>query len=254
MYVSEKKSNCCATHGIKCFSIAWVGSISYGMMFLLGPVGTTLCKKIGCRMTTVIGCSTASLASLLGSFAPNIYVMDLTYGLMFGIGASLCYFPTVIILGTYFNKKLSLANGLTSSGSGVGSLAMGPIMQYLLNQFGMRNTMRISSAMLASILFVSFIYKPINTPFLNADKYTAKRNEAEKKKGCMRFIDLSLFKNKAYIMWFTSLSFWMLGYFVPFVHLVGREELVVEEQSIFVIQTNCLQCLIHKHISYFSFK
>lgn len=194
------------------------------MMFLLGPVGTTLCKKIGCRLTTVIGCSTASIACLLGSFAPNIYVMDLTYGLMFGVGASMCYFPTVIILGTYFNKKLSLANGLTSSGSGVGSLAMGPVMQFLLNQFGMRNTMRISAAMMASILVISLVYRPINTPFLNADKYVTKQMEAEKKRGISRIKDssiCSLFKNKAYIMWCASLSFWMLGYFVPFVHLVG---------------------------------
>jgi len=132
----------------------------------------------------------------------------------------MCYFPTVIILGTYFNKKLSLANGLTSSGSGVGSLAMGPVLQFLLDQFGMRNTMRISAGMMACILLVSLVYRPINTPFLNADKYD-KRKEAEKKKGCCSFLDFSLFKNKAYLMWCGSLSFWMLGYFVPFVHLVS---------------------------------
>lgn len=203
-------------------SSAWVGSITYGMMFLLGPLGTTLCKKIGCRLTTIIGCSIASGACLLGSFAPNIYVMDFTYGLMFGIGASMCYFPTVIILGTYFNKRLSLANGLTSSGSGVGSLAMGPILQWLINLFGMRNTMRISAGMMASIIIIALIYRPINTPFLNADKYEPKKKEGEKKKGIFtRFIDLSLFKNKAYVVWCASLSFWMLGYFVPFVHLVS---------------------------------
>lgn len=202
-------------------SAAWVGSITYGMMFLLGPVGTTLCKKLGCRLTTVIGCSIASIACLLGSFSPNIYVMDLTYGLMFGVGASMCYFPTVIILGTYFNKRLSLANGLTSSGSGVGSLAMGPILQFLLNKYGMRNTMRISAGMIACILVVALVYRPVNTPFLNADKYDTKKKEAEKKKGCCSFLDFSLFKNKAYIVWCASLSFWMLGYFVPFVHLVS---------------------------------
>ncbi|XP_031568466.1 monocarboxylate transporter 10-like [Actinia tenebrosa] len=199
---------------------AWVGSITYGMMFLLGPLGTTLCKKIGCRLTTIIGCSTASGACLLASIAPNIYVMDLTYGLMFGVGASLCYFPTVVILGTYFNKKLSLANGLTSSGSGVGSLAMGPVLQGLLSRFGMRNTMRISAAMLACIIVIALVYRPINTPFLNGSKYDKEKEANQKKKGCARFVDFSLFKNKAYLVWCGSLSFWMLGYFVPFVHLI----------------------------------
>lgn len=191
------------------------------MMFLLGPLGTTMCKKIGCRLTTIIGCCIASGACLLGSIAPNIYIMDLTYGLLFGIGASMCYFPTVIILGTYFNKKLSLANGLTSSGSGVGSLAMGPILQELLSRFGLRNTMRISAAMLACIIFIAMVYRPINTPFLNASKYDKEKEANKKKKGCSRFIDFSLFKNKAYLVWCGSLAFWMLGYFVPFVHLVS---------------------------------
>ncbi|EDO35238.1 predicted protein, partial [Nematostella vectensis] len=200
---------------------AWVGSITYGMMFLLGPLGTTLCKKIGCRLTTVVGCIIAAGGCLLGSVAPNIYIMDLTYGLMFGVGASMCYFPSVIILGTYFNKRLSLANGLTSAGSGVGSLAMGPILQKVIEAVGMRNTMRISAAMISSIVLVSAIYRPINTPFLNAAKYETKHQEANKKKGCLKFLDFSLFKNKAYLLWAASLSLWMLGYFVPFVHLIS---------------------------------
>ena len=134
----------------------------------------------------------------------------------------MCYFPSVIILGTYFSKRLSLANGLTSAGSGVGSLVMGPVLQSLLTYCGLRNTMRISAGMLACIIVVAFIYRPINTPFLNAEKYEPENQTKKKKKGLSRFVDLSLFKNKAYLVWCASLSFWMLGYFVPFVHLVSE--------------------------------
>lgn len=209
-----------STHQNKLFilSSAWVGSITYGMMFLLGPLATTLCQKFGCRATTMIGCMVAAGGCLLGSISTNIYLMDLTYGFMFGVGASMCYFPSVVILGQYFSKRLSLANGITSSGSGVGTLCMGPIMQKLIQHLGMRNTMRISAGMLACVVFCAVVYRPINTAFLQPAKHV----EGEKKS---RFAILKsfkeLFKNKAYILWCSSLALWMLGYFVPFVHLVS---------------------------------
>ena len=210
----------CSAHQNKSFilSSAWVGSITYGMMFLLGPLATTLCQKLGCRATTMIGCMVAAGGCLLGSISTNIYLMDLTYGFMFGVGASMCYFPSVVILGQYFSKRLSLANGITSSGSGVGTLCMGPVMQKLIQHLGMRNTMRISAGMLACVVFCALVYRPINTGFLQP----AKQVEGEKKS---RFAILKsfkeLFKNKAYILWCSSLALWMLGYFVPFVHLVS---------------------------------
>lgn len=191
------------------------------MMFLLGPLATTLCQKIGCRGTTMIGCLIASMSCFLASMAPNMFVMILTYGFMFGLGASLCYFPSVVILGQYFWKRLSLANGLTSAGSGVGSLSMGPVMQTLIEYVGLRNTMRISGGMIACILLISLVYRPINTGFLEPEKKEENHSTPNKKQ---RFAFLHSFKellqNKAYLLWCLSLSVWMLGYFVPFVHLV----------------------------------
>lgn len=202
---------------------AVVGSITYGMMFLLGPLATSLCQKLGCRVTTMIGCTIAASGCLLGSIATNIYLMDLTYGFLFGVGASMCYFPSVVILGQYFSKRLSLANGITSSGSGVGSLCMGPVLQKLIQQFGLRTTMKVSAGMLSCVVLCALIYRPINTGFLNSHK-----EPVGKKKSRFAFLKSfrDLFKNKAYILWCASLALWMLGYFVPFVHLVS---LAIEE-------------------------
>ena len=209
------------TNQTKCYDFlftAWVGSITYGMMFLLGPLATSLCQKLGCRATTMIGCSIAAGGCLLGSISTSIYLMDLTYGFLFGVGASMCYFPSVVILGQYFSKRLSLANGITSSGSGVGTLCMGPVLQKLIEHFGMRNTMRISAGMLSCVVLCAIVYRPINTGFLNPPKVLT-----EEKKSRLAFLKSfkELFKNKAYILWCASLALWMLGYFVPFVHLVS---------------------------------
>lgn len=96
---------------------------------------------------------------------------------------------------------------------------MGPVLQKLIKHFGMRNTMRISAGMLSCVVFCAVVYRPINTGFLNVKK---EPREGEKKS---RFAILKsfkeLFKNKAYILWCFALAVWMLGYFVPFVHLVS---------------------------------
>lgn len=189
------------------------------MMFLLGPIATTLCQKLGCRATTMIGCMIAAGGCLLGSISTSIYLMDLTYGFLFGVGASMCYFPSVVILGQYFSKRLSLANGITSSGSGVGTLCMGPIMQKLIQHFGLRNTMRISAGMLSLVVFCAIIYRPINTGFLKPPPKPATGQKQSRFAVLKSFKEL--FRNKAYILWCAALALWMLGYFVPFVHLVS---------------------------------
>ena len=43
----------------------------------------------------------------------------LTYGVLFGAGASLAYFSSLVILGHYFKRRMSMVNGLVTAGSAV---------------------------------------------------------------------------------------------------------------------------------------
>ena len=178
-------------------------------MFLTGPISTSLCERLGCRPVAVLGGLIAALGTMLASFSTDIYKMYLTYGFLFGVGASMCYFPSVIILPQYFNKHLSLTNGLVSCGSGVGTMVMGPVMQILLDTFGWVNTIRFCSGAMILVTMVSLVYRPRIPPI---PPEIAKTRP---------LFDVSVFKNKAYIMFVIALSFFMLSYFVPFVHLVS---------------------------------
>eukprot|EP00794_Sanderia_malayensis_P011334 gene11334-12519_t len=186
---------------------SWVGSITYGLMFLSGPLSTSLCERLGCRPVAVLGGLIAALGTMLASFSTDIYKMYLTYGFLFGVGASMCYFPSVIILPQYFNVHLSMANGLVSCGSGVGTMVMGPVMQVMIDNYGWVNTVRFCSGFMLVVTFTSLAYRPRIPPI-----------PAEIAKTRPLF-DVSIFKNKAYIMFVVALSFFMLSYFVPFVHL-----------------------------------
>ena len=50
------------------------------------------------------------------SFANSLSLMYSTYGLVYGLGACFIYNSNYLVVGKYFNEKLSLAVGITALG------------------------------------------------------------------------------------------------------------------------------------------
>ena len=112
--------------------------MAMGLNFFFGPIASALCERIGCRLTALTGAVLSVAGLLLSSFitpkdVPKMYA---TYGVMWGVGSSMCYVPSMVILGQYFDKRMALANGLGTSGSGIGTLVMAPLIQLLLSTLG----------------------------------------------------------------------------------------------------------------------
>ena len=115
-----------------------------------------------------------------------------------------------------FFRRIGLANGIVTAGSGVGTIAMGPIMQLTVNHLGWANAARVLGGMLSLCTIGSLLYRvPSQT-----EKQVDKAEEADNRRPPM--FDFSVFKNKAFLVWCISLSAFMMGYFVPFVHLVSQ--------------------------------
>lgn len=68
--------------------------------------------------------------------------MYLTYGLLFGLGASLAYTPSLVILGHYFSKYLGLVNGFVTAGSSIFTMVMPFLIDHLLVNLGLPATLR----------------------------------------------------------------------------------------------------------------
>ena len=62
--------------------------------------------------------------------------MFLTYGLMFGGGSSLCYTPSLAILGHYFKKHMGIVNGFVTAGSSVFTCIMPLLLKFLITTVG----------------------------------------------------------------------------------------------------------------------
>lgn len=98
----------------------------------------------------------------------------------------------------------------------MGTIAMGPLMQLAVNYLGWAHAARVLGGILSLCTIGSLLYKvPSQT-----GKDVEKVEEPIRKKPPM--FDFTIFKNKAFLIYCLSLSAFMMGYFVPFVHLVSN--------------------------------
>ena len=185
----------------------YIGSMGLGMNFFFGPFTSALCDRYGCRVVAMMGGVISVAAMFATSFVNSLVPIYLTYSVLWGMGSSMSYVPTFLMVDSYFERRKSLANGFITAGSAIGALVMGPTLNALLSKVGWKNTMRFLGGVACILVFAAFSYKPP----------PVKREPAKKKK----LIDLSVWKNKGFIVWALALGIFNLGYFVPYVYLVS---------------------------------
>lgn len=103
---------------------------------------------------------------------------------------------------------------LRSAGSGIGTLTFGPVLQYILQRYGLAISLRILSGVSLLLLFAALTYKPYRSPL--EELFEVKRQPGP-------FLDLSIWQNKAFCVYTLAVAVFMLGYFIPYVHLVSRQ-------------------------------
>ena len=177
--------------------LGWVVSIGLGMMFLFAPVTSALCERVGCRVVAFCGGLLGVLGFVLSSFVKDVHRLYITFGVLWGVGASMSYLPTLrslpywferqvtswesfcnfvpfvsllfvslplclkikIFFRFYFCRRIGLANGIVTAGSGVGTIAMGPLMQLAVNYLGWAHAARVLGGILSLCTIGSLLHK-----------------------------------------------------------------------------------------------
>ena len=187
--------------------IAWVASLASSMMYLFAAVGTSLAERFGSRLVVIIGSFVSASGLLASSFATTLTPLYGSYGIIWGLGASLGLFPSLVILTKYFRRRLALASGMALAGAACGTLVYGPVIQLLVSKYGISVTFRILAAVQSLMFMSGLIFRPV-------ESHKACRDRRRENNG-------NIFKNKAYVIWVASLCVFMLVFLVPFVHLVS---------------------------------
>ena len=158
-----------------------------------------------------------SVGLFLSSYAPSILFLYISYGLLLGIGTSLCATMALIVSADYFDKHLSLATGIVASGSSFGTLVFPPTLQILVERYGWQTTFRIMGLGGILMAITGLVYRSVNR---NHVPLPANRNQ---------FFDTSVLKNRAFVLWTIATTVAGFGYFIPHFFLVRKK---FSEQSV----------------------
>ncbi|CAH2004158.1 unnamed protein product [Acanthoscelides obtectus] len=140
---------------------AWVGSILAGATMCPGPIISIIANKYGCRLCCIMGSIIAATAFALSIYCPNVQSLMLVYGFMGGLGFGFMYLPAVVCVGYYFDTKRSLATGIAVCGSGVGTFAIAPVAQYLIDNFGWKGTNLVFAGVIGTCVLFGALMKPL---------------------------------------------------------------------------------------------
>jgi MFS family permease len=144
-------------------------------------------------------------ALIAGSFANKVSHLVLTQGVMYAIGGSIIYYPTLVFLDEWFIQRKGLAYGIMWAGTGTAGLIIPFVMNFLLSNYGFRTTLRVWAVALI-ILSGPLIYflrprLPIS-PVSQPQRY-----------------GLEFLKTSAFWFFIVGTIIESLGYFIPSLYL-----------------------------------
>lgn len=137
------------------------GSLIFMTMVVTNPYAGLLADKYGHRPVIFVGGVVSTLAIFASSFATDFTMLTIMYGLIGGIGFGLSHMPAVVMLSIYFDTKIGTATGLAMSGTGLGTIFMSIVTQYLVNEYGWRGTMLVLSAINANLCLAAAVMRPV---------------------------------------------------------------------------------------------
>ncbi|KAK3095274.1 hypothetical protein FSP39_012542 [Pinctada imbricata] len=140
---------------------SWVGSLVPGVTLGVGPIASALTNRYGCRKVTIIGALIASSGFILSLFAPNIYYLYFSFGILSGLGFGLMYLPAIVSVGYYFEKKRSFAMGLAVCGSGIGTFIFAPLSELLVHEYGWKGAALIEAGIVLNCILCGALFRPL---------------------------------------------------------------------------------------------
>ncbi|XP_036379004.1 monocarboxylate transporter 3 [Megalops cyprinoides] len=244
--------------GVGYSDTAWISSIMLAMLYGSGPVSSVMVNKFGCRPVMLFGGLLASAGMVAASFTTNIIQLYLTAGVVTGLGLALNFQPSLIMLGTYFDRRRPLANGLAAAGSPVFLSALSPLGQVLLDCYGWRGGFLIMGGLLLNCCTCGAVMRPLNgrkrrgkeagresnaqemkemLPSKIGQESGEKKKQQKEEPKTKRLLDFSVLRNKGLVIYIIAKFIVVLGLFVPPILLVNyaKDQGVPDRDAAFLL-------------------
>ncbi|KAM5379041.1 hypothetical protein ACJA88_005601 [Fusarium oxysporum] len=100
-----------------------IGGLNFSCAILLTPLATHLAGRYPLEAVILLGCFLQSIGYVTAPFASRAQHLYLTQGALVGSGIGFVIVPSTAVLSQWFSKRRSIANGISSAGSGVRGVA-----------------------------------------------------------------------------------------------------------------------------------
>ncbi|XP_011782378.1 PREDICTED: monocarboxylate transporter 4 [Colobus angolensis palliatus] len=198
--------------GIGYSDTAWISSILLAMLYGTGPLCSVCVNRFGCRPVMLVGGLFASLGMVAASFCRSIIQVYLTTGVITGLGLALNFQPSLIMLNRYFSKRRPMANGLAAAGSPVFLCALSPLGQLLQDRYGWRGGFLILGGLLLNCCVCGALMRPL---------VAVAQPGSGPPRSSRRLLDLSVFRDRGFVLYAVAASVMVLGLFIPPVFVVS---------------------------------
>ncbi|XP_056130389.1 monocarboxylate transporter 2-like [Lampris incognitus] len=257
--------------------IAWVSSIMLAAMYAGGPVSSILVNRYGSRPVVMVGGLMVGAAMVTASFGNTIIHLYLCVGVIGGFGLAFNLQPSLTVIGTYFQVKRPMANGIAMAGSPVFLSTLAPLNQFLFDSFGWRGSFLILGGVVLHCCVAGALMRPVNkkvkpkpttepqapksyraaaseevTNTQSAGLLNEKADIQRTKHGCCdKLIDLSLFKHRGFLIYLAGNIVMFFGFFAPVVFLApyARHQGIDEYSAAFLLSIFALVDMVIRPIT-----
>ena len=165
----------------------------------------------GPRKIGLLGAIISTVSILACAFINELKLYFLTYGVIYGIGQAFLLAATLAILPHYFNKRLSLANGLMSGISSIIIIALPIATAQFLRRFGLKETFYLLAAFNLVTVLMALTFKPILKTSSDITFVSRLKDS----------FGIEVFKKRNFIIWCASGLVGIYGYMIPIVYIVS---------------------------------
>lgn len=196
-----------AEMGISRSAFTLANTILQGLGIFISPFVAKKLAKGNMRLiqsVSIVGYVLAYASYSLAQSAVHLYISAFLLGLFY-LNSTLI--PVSMMVTNWFAKKRGLAMSLAMAGIGVGGFLFSPIITYLLEAFGWRNTYRIMALIIFVVAFPTALFLLRKKPEdMGLEPYGAGEENVVQKKGTKEIqgILISVGQSKA------KLFFWLL--------------------------------------------
>lgn len=157
------------------------------------------------RPASCFGLMTMVVGLIAASFCNDINGLIGTQGVMYALGGLAAYFPAMSMIAEWFVQRRGLAFGIMWAGTGIGGTVLPFILQWLLNSYGYRTTLRVYAVTLAVLASPCLYFIRPRLPITSASSF--------------RPIEVSFLKHIPFWIFQSGNILQSLGFFLPTLYI-----------------------------------